>query len=126
MSKPWIAALGLSLLASPVVAKDVTRCGWYANPTPGNHWISDADSTWYLSTQGGPEAPGWMDLPSESFDFERPGYWVRTNGYYGYGCACITGRFGSFESGDVLRVTSMKALPLSKCEADPALPGAEE
>jgi len=118
-------ALGLALPAQAVLAKDVMRCGWYANPTPGNHWLTDRDATWTLSMQGGPEVPGWMDLPAGAFDFEGPGKWVATNGSYGYGCACVTGQFGSAAAGAVIRVTTLQSLPLSRCEADPNLPAAE-
>lgn len=114
-----------ALCATGASAKNVKRCGWYANPTPGNHWLTDADSTWVLSTQGGPEVPGWMDLPAESFDFDPARNWVEVNGSYGYGCACITGQFGAVDEGEVRRVASMTALPLARCTADPKLPLAE-
>lgn len=96
-----------------------TRCGWYENPTPANHWLIDADGEWTLSVQGGQNAPGFIDLPAEAFEFED---WVKTNVNYGYGCACITGVFGAASVGEVLRVTSMEPLTLSKCTSDPALP----
>lgn len=116
--------LALALPAQGALAQDVMRCGWYANPTPGNHWLTDRHATWTLSTQGGAEVPGWMDLPAEAFDYEGPSRWVQTNGSYGYGCACITGQFGSPASGEVIRVTGMEPLPLSRCESDPTLPAA--
>ncbi|NEX46018.1 DUF4087 domain-containing protein [Pseudotabrizicola algicola] len=121
-----IGALALALMvpAQAALAKDVMRCGWYANPTPGNHWLTDRDATWYMSMQGAPEVPGWLDLSESSFAFDDSN-WVRTNGYYGYGCACVTGRFGDAAEGEVLLVRKMKALPLSRCETDPNLPGAE-
>lgn len=112
----------LALHAPTVWAKDVLRCGWYANPTPGNHWLTDRDTTWTLAMQGAMSAPGWDDLPATAFDFESEDRWVRTNGYYGYGCACIRGRFASVASGAVIRVTGMTPLPLSRCLADPDLP----
>ncbi len=120
-------ALGLlcALPAQAGLVTDVKRCGWYANPTPGNHWLTDRDATWTLSTQGGPEVPGWMDLPAEAFAFEAGATWVETNGSYGYGCACVTGTFGTPAEGEVLRVTDMETLPLSRCERDPNLPEAE-
>jgi len=117
-------ALAFALPAQAGLAADVMRCGWYANPTPGNHWLTDRDGTWTLSTQGGPEVSGWMDLPAEAFAFDGSN-WVETNGSYGYGCACITGRFGTAEAGEVIHVTRMKALPLSRCTADRNLPAAE-
>lgn len=117
-------ALVFLLSTQAAQARDVMRCGWYANPTPGNHWLTDRHSTWVLSTQGGPEVPGWMDLPAGAFDYSAPTSWVETNGSYGYGCACITGQFGDVATGQVIRVTRMRALPLSRCEADPNLPDA--
>ncbi|MFN4155809.1 MAG: DUF4087 domain-containing protein [Paracoccaceae bacterium] len=119
-----VLALALALPAQAALAKDVTRCGWYANPTPGNHWLTDRDGTWLLATQGGREVPGWMDLPAEAFDFDPASNWVATNGSYGYGCACVTAHFGAAYRGQVVRVRSMKALPLSRCEADRNLPAA--
>lgn len=120
-----LAGLGLMLGAQTGAAQEVGRCGWYANPTPGNHWLTDRDSTWVLSTQGGPEVPGWLDLPEEAFASSSAATWVETNGSYGYGCACITGEFGAVETGQVLRIAKMSPLPLARCEADPALPAAE-
>ena len=107
----------LVLLATPASAE--LRCGWYANPTPGNHWLTDRDATWVLSTQGGPQAPGWDTLPANAFEFGDG--WVETNGSYGYGCACVEGRFRLPDA--VLHVDGMHPLPLSRCEIDPALKG---
>ena len=117
-------AVALMLAAQGALAEDVKRCGWYANPTPGNHWLTDRDATWTLSVQGGASAPGWLDLPADAFDFD--GRWVAVNGSYGYGCACVSGRFGSVASAEVMHVTAMTPLPLARCEADPALPGAQD
>ncbi|MFN7223797.1 MAG: DUF4087 domain-containing protein [Paracoccaceae bacterium] len=125
MFRPLLLALALALPAQSVVAKDVVRCGWYANPSPGNHWLTDSDATWTLSTQGGPQAPGWLDLPADAFAFGSPDRWVQINGNYGYGCACVTGQFGAVPDGEVLLVRKLKALPLSRCETDPDLPRAE-
>ncbi|PTV95585.1 uncharacterized protein DUF4087 [Rhodobacter aestuarii] len=103
----------------PVVAAAETRCGWFANPTPGNFWLTDADATWELSVQGMGGVPGWDDLDWGEADFTAR--WVEVNGHYGYGCACIEGSFGAAAEGTVLRITRLRALPLSKCENDPAL-----
>lgn len=107
--------------ADPALPKRLTstRCGWYDNPTPANHWLTDGDGQWILSVQGGQRASGFDDLPAEAFEFDD---WVKTNINYGYGCACIEGLFGSAASGDVLWVEAMTPLPLEKCSADPALP----
>ncbi len=58
------------------------RCGWWENPTPSNAWLNDRDGSWTVGSQGGHQAEG--DWPSFS-----DAQWVRTNGYYGYGCACL-------------------------------------
>ncbi|MBF9031307.1 DUF4087 domain-containing protein [Rhodobacterales bacterium HKCCE3408] len=109
-------ALALALLATPAAAAAELRCGWYVNPTPANHWLTDADGTWILGLQGGPFADGFLDLPEGSLPTE----WVAVNGYYGYGCACIEGDFAPPDQ--VLIVRRMDPLPLARCEADPALP----
>lgn len=123
--RPLLLGVALAIPAHGVSAKEVVRCGWYANPSPGNHWLTDRDATWTLSTQGGPQASGWLDLPSDAFAFSGADRWVQTNGNYGYGCACITGRFGPVTTGEVIFVRKLKALPLARCEADPALQKAE-
>lgn len=92
------------------------RCGWLQNPTPQNYWLVDRDGSWTLSTQGGPQAPGWEDLPPMG---ERQ--WVKTNGSYGYGCACATMRVDR-KSGEVLAIRSLTAKPLKACRADRRLP----
>lgn len=60
----------------------VMRCGWFSNPTPANAWLIDREAQWTVGTQGGPQAEGdWPEF--------KPSQWVRTNGSYGYGCACM-------------------------------------
>jgi hypothetical protein len=124
--KTMVLSAAFVLFAQGGLAQDVKRCGWYANPTPGNHWLTDRHATWLLSTQGGAQVPGWLDLPANAFAFEAGRNWVETNGSYGYGCACVTGRFGAPATGEVRRVTALMPLPLSRCEEDPTLPGAED
>jgi len=99
------------------------RCGWYHNPTPANHWLVDRDGEWTLSLQGSEPVPGFQDLTTDAFDFGDA--WVKTNGYYGYGCACIDGVFGPAGSGEVAAITRMQPIALARCERDPALPGAD-
>ena len=90
------------------------RCGWYENPTPGNHWLTDADGEWTLGTQGGFQADG--DYPPEFSDAQ----WVKTNGNYGYGCACLRVETDKKEM-RILKVVSATARPLSACRNDKAL-----
>src|SRR3954469_4812488 len=92
------------------------RCGWLSNPTPGNWWLFDGHGEWILSTQGGPQAQGFDDMP----DMSTAG-WVETNGHYGYGCACMTISFDP-ATRRVTRVANAKPKPLKQCRADKALP----
>ena len=84
--------LGLSLIFSIAVGQTALadagppmgqlRCGWFENPTPANAWLTDREGEWLIAGQGGHQAQGgWPSFP--------PWRWVRTNGHYGYGCACM-------------------------------------
>lgn len=90
------------------------RCGWYSNPTPGNHWINDKDGEWIIGTQGGSQAEG--DYPPEFSDDQ----WVKTNGNYGYGCVCLRVIVDRKEK-RIVKVISGNAKPISACRNDPAL-----
>lgn len=90
------------------------RCGWYANPTPGNHWLNDADGEWIIGVQGGHQAEG--DYGPEFKDNQ----WIKVNGNYGYGCACFRMKVDKKEF-LVLEIAEAKARPLSACRNDPAL-----
>ena len=105
-------------LATPAAAE--LRCGWYANPTPGNVILTDADDSWWLSTQGRPETPGLWDAYGPDMDAAE---WVLTNGNHGYTCACAEGDFGPAGSSEAYVIRALRPLPLSRCLADPALPG---
>jgi hypothetical protein len=109
----------LSLLlaaAASSVSPLQTRCGWLHNPTPANWWLTDRDGQWILSSQGGRQAPGWEDL-----DMQSPPQWVKTNGYYGYGCACAAMRVDRRKS-EVTEIRSLTPRPLKACRADRKLP----
>jgi hypothetical protein len=92
------------------------RCGWLWNPTPGNHWLADRDGQWILSAQGGYQAPGMDEMP----DMTTRG-WVKVNGNYGYGCACLQVELDRAQ-GRVSRLIAAEPLPLSRCRNDKALP----
>ncbi|SOB78528.1 Protein of unknown function [Sphingomonas guangdongensis] len=100
----------LLLLGSPQAP--AKRCGWIANPTPGNWWITDRDGEWLLGAQGGYQAPGMDVIPDLSAR-----EWIRTNGYYGVGCACLTMTVDKRTS-RVTRVYSAQQRPLKACRAD--------
>jgi len=90
-----------------------TRCGWFSNPTPANAWLQDRYGEWIIVTQGGHQAYG--DCPN--FISRQ---WVRTNGNYGYGCACMQVRVNK-QTHEVLEIKSAHARPLAQCRRDPAL-----
>ncbi len=90
------------------------RCGWYENPTPGNHWLTDKDGEWMIGTQGAEQADG--DYPPEFSDDQ----WVKTNVNYGYGCACLRVETDKKEM-RITKVVSATARPLSACRNDKAL-----
>ncbi|MGI9056543.1 MAG: DUF4087 domain-containing protein [Pyrinomonadaceae bacterium] len=90
------------------------RCGWYSNPTPGNHWIEDKDGEWIIGVQGSDQAEG--DYPPEFSDDQ----WIKTNGYYGYGCACLQVKVDRKDM-RILEIATATAKPLSACRNDKAL-----
>jgi len=99
---------------NPSESKIENRCGWYENPTPGNHWLTDKDGEWTIGVQGGFQAGG--DYPPEFSDDQ----WVKTNVNYGYGCACLRVQTNKKEM-RITKVVSATARPLSACRNDKAL-----
>lgn len=90
-----------------------TRCGWFSNPTPANAWLFDRAGEWTIGVQGGHQAEGdWPNFKSTQ--------WVRTNGNYGYGCACFRLRVDP-QTHNVLEIKSARAQSLTQCRRDPAL-----
>jgi hypothetical protein len=90
-----------------------TRCGWFSNPTPANAWLWDREGEWIISVQGGFQADGdWPDF--------KPRQWVRSNGNYGYGCACLNVRVNK-QTHQILEIKSSRARSLGQCRNDPAL-----
>lgn len=95
------------------------RCGWYSNPTPGNHWLTDADGQWIIGVQGGHQSKG--DYPPEFATSQ----WLATNGFYGYGCSCLNVKVDKKKM-LILEIADGKARPLSACQNDPALKSPDE
>jgi hypothetical protein len=90
-----------------------TRCGWFVNPTPANAWLDDREGEWLIGVQGGHQAEGdWPEF--------KPSQWKRTNGNYGYGCACLQVTVNK-QTHDVLEIKSARAKELAQCRRDPAL-----
>jgi len=115
MRTPLIAlALILLFAATPATAE--RRCGWLENPTPANFWLIDRDGEWVIGMQGGYQAPGMDEMP----DMSTRG-WVRTNGHYGYGCACMDVTT-SRRARRITRIISATPVPIRQCRQDRRLP----
>ncbi|MCT7979007.1 DUF4087 domain-containing protein [Laspinema olomoucense] len=111
----WVT-LALISTTLPAQATEL-RCGWLHNPTPANWWLTDKDASWTIGAQGGYQAQGMENIP-EGLSAEQ---FVRTNGYYGYGCACLEVVTDS-ERQRIVRIEGGEALELSVCSTDPDLP----
>jgi hypothetical protein len=115
---PVIAAF-ISGEARPLAGSDEprfeTRCGWFVNPTPANIWLYDREAEWTIAVQGAYQLEsewGWPDF--------KPGQWVKTNGNYGYGCACMQIQVNK-GTHKVIAVRRSRARPLSACRRDRSL-----
>jgi hypothetical protein len=113
-------AIALSILPSKSLGNPLgaveKRCGWLANPTPGNLWLNDSQESWTISVQGGWHSAKGIDLIPDITTKE----FVKTNGGYGYGCACmdvVTDR----KKRRILSIQSFQQLPLKTCQADKSL-----
>ncbi|RYY23848.1 MAG: DUF4087 domain-containing protein [Sphingomonadales bacterium] len=95
--------------------KPVNICGWIENPTPANWWITDRFGQWVMMTQGSEGVPGMDRIPDLSGK-----QWVRTNGYYGYGCGCLRATVNREEM-EITRIHGFTQKPLSACRADKKL-----
>jgi len=107
-----ISSLFIVALSANVVE---TRCGWLFNPKPRNWYLIDNDGRWIISQQGGYEAKGMDNLPTNEKDY------VKTNGYYGYACVCMDVVTDSAR----LRISETcggESLPLSTCRQYPNVP----
>ena len=92
-----------------------TRCGWFVNPTPANIWLYDRDGEWTIGVQGGHQIEGERAWPAF-----KARQWVKTNGGYGYGCACMEVRVNK-ETKEVVEIKSARARSLAACRRDRSL-----
>ena len=111
-------ALSILLLAVPLsVMSAEKRCGWLENPTPGNLWLIDSESEWTLSIQG----RGFINEDSmENMPAIDQNEFVRTNGYYGFSCACLNVKTDKKNS-EILEVYGGEQLLLKQCLEDPSI-----
>jgi hypothetical protein len=111
-----LLALLLPLLAAPPAGAAERRCGWIHNPTPANWWLVDRDGRWDIAFQGERRPPGMDEIPDLTAN-----EWERTNGWYGYGCGCMTVETDP-AARRIRRIMAVQQLPLARCRADRALP----
>lgn len=86
MCKKLVLAAFLMILNVCSIA-DEYRCGWLENPTPDNWWLHDKDGSWAIAAEGG------YSVAKRSLDnlpAIKDNEFVRTNGYYGYSCSCLS------------------------------------
>jgi hypothetical protein len=102
-------------LSQSEVSPFETRCGWFVNPTPANIWLYDKDSEWTIGVQGGYQLEDERAWPTF-----KARQWVKTNGNYGYGCACMEVRVNK-ERHEVVEIKSARARPLAACRRDRSL-----
>lgn len=116
--KPHILIIFAAALAAANTASSAeNRCGWIVNPTPGNYWLDDKEASWTIMTQGSDvEAKGAEKMP----DFSA-GEFVKTNGYYGYACTCMSVDVNKTEK-RITQIHSVKQLALARCKNDKSLP----
>lgn len=104
---------------SAAPAQRINICGWIVNPTPANWWMTDSIGQWVMSTQGSEGVEGMDVIPDLSGK-----QWVKTNGYYGYGCGCMNATVDR-KAMAIIRIHSFKQKPLAACRADRKLPRPE-
>ena len=115
MLAPLLCAGANQISVTSESADFENRCGWFANPTPGNIWLYDRDDEWTIGVQGGHQVEKDWDWP-----VFKPGQWVKTNNTYGYGCACLELKVDK-ETKDVTEIKTARARPLTACRQDAAL-----
>lgn len=122
MKTPIMLAAAILVLTAPLLPARAaeTRCGWLHNPTPGNYWLTDRDTSWMLLTQGSDMEPsGIENLPDLS-----AGDYVRTNGNYGYACACMSVDV-DLAGKRIVALHSVEQIAIARCGNDATLPPAE-
>jgi Protein of unknown function (DUF4087) len=114
-----IVAAALTLLGSTLGHAAEQRCGWYINPTPGNLWLQDTQTIWWITSQNQAEGPDAIGADDNAPQMNGKEYVDKGNGH-GHGCACLTVDTDHKEK--ITRVYSGKTIPLARCKADKTLP----
>lgn len=109
-----LIAAGLTATSASAQRGTENRCGWYENPTPGNHVLTDRTRSWTIGAQGGHQARGIDRIGDAS-----SGQWVasRPGGSYGHGCACARVRSNA-RNGRITEILSWRSVPLQQCRGD--------
>lgn len=114
-----ITMVSLCCLLPLTVNASQTRCGWLHNPSPANIWLSDADGDWTISLQGG-EPILKNDDDFDNLPVPRETNYVRTNGAYGYSCACLEVDVNTRQN-KITAIYRSQSLELKQCLEDPAI-----
>jgi hypothetical protein len=109
-----LPVLALTATAAHAQRGSENRCGWYENPTPANHTLTDRDRQWLIGAQGGYQARG-IDRIGDAPQSQ----WIAThpNGSYGYGCACAQVRTDRRNS-QITNIYAWRSVPLAQCRRD--------
>ena len=122
----WICGVVLSCCLSTTALAWEKRCGWYQNPTPGNHWVLDRHAKWVMSSQGKDLENNFGYAERKGPDLWKTGDWVKP---YPDVCGCLEGTFGEISEGDsaytswgtIIHIETIEHLPIERCEDDPNL-----
>ncbi|WP_422785566.1 DUF4087 domain-containing protein [Roseibium algae] len=105
-------------LVTQVAQAAENRCGLIENPTPANWWLTDGEGTWTIRLQG----RDWEPLGMDRIGDISEGDYRRTNGNYGYACACAKVDTTTFDGERyITAIHSFTQIPLARCDNDPAL-----
>ncbi|EIK97661.1 hypothetical protein PMM47T1_04094 [Pseudomonas sp. M47T1] len=108
-----LLTVSLTSLANAAQPAEERLCGWYENSAPRVINLIDHEGSWKIATADGYNAPGQKPV-------FRSSQWIRTNGDYGYGCACVSGELDE-QTHTVNAITTATARTLSACRADTTL-----
>lgn len=99
--------------ATSALAKTKTYCGWVDNPTPANVWMQDRFGEITISTQGGGQAEGDLNI----------GNAYQYNIHYGAGCGCMKADLKVVNGQRIAtKIYSSIEKPLAACGNDKSIP----
>lgn len=108
------AGLAVMIAASPAAAEQ--HCGWLENTKTGYWSLADSEGRWAIA-QGVTYKARGFNLIGDIYLSE----YAPLNRYFGAACACMDVSVNDI-TGQITRVVSYKAMPMSFCKADKTLP----